>query len=148
MDSYQVRNNQDGRRGLFVRLPIPAHTPIARYDGDFLTVADVGDKTKTHMLRFPDGIYINDAKPLADNLYYDAFRNLWLPKNPDNYKRSYAGLVNAADTEETANARLVLCVNDYVPRELSTLLPPVAFLVTKRALNPDDEVLWHYTWKN
>lgn len=148
LDHYQVRIGQDGIRGLFARTSIAENTYLARYDGAPLMETDVGDMTESHMLRVPGSSLIIDAKPLADCLVYDKERDLCLPGHPDLYKYSYAGLANAADTENEANARMVFCVNDYLEaKEQRDLSPPVAFLVAKRALEPGEEVLWHYHYR-
>lgn len=166
---YCVLDAKHGR-GLFAKQGFAAGAFIARYSGEPLntrTLPPAEQRPRTHMLRVPGTHDIIDGRPLADRLVRcrgGRGKAAWQPADSADLCQGYASLANAAPTDLGANVRMVFLPDDTalpgvrpagydaasaperLKRDLVDLLPRGAYLVAKRDLPPNTEIMWHYQW--
>jgi len=137
-------------KGLFAARDIRNGEIITRYDGDLIHDADLGQRTRTHMLRVPGFDYIWDGYPISRSLSYDRTTKLF---TADDEERGFGAIANSS---KQGNAKIKWFYNDLDARSASynpnlqknlpskNVRPKVPFLVASKDIQAGREILWKY----
>jgi hypothetical protein len=148
IDFYIARSKYG--KGLFAARDIMAGEIITRYDGDLIHDSDIGNRTRTHMLRVPGFDYIWDGYPISRSLRFDRTTKLFTADDEE------VGFGAIANSSKHGNARIKWFYNDLVGRPSSydpysqknfpskNVRPKVPFLVASKEIQAGREILWKY----
>lgn len=137
-------------KGLFAARDISKDEIITRYDGDLIHDADLGNRTRTHMLRVPGTDYIWDGYPISRSLIFDRSTKLF---GASDENRGFGAIANSS---KRGNAKIKWFYNDLSGRSASydpysqknfpakAVRPQVPFLVASKDIEAGKEILWKY----
>jgi hypothetical protein len=137
-------------KGLFAARDLKEGEIITRYEGELIHDADLGSRTRTHMLRVPGFDYIWDGYPISRSLHYDRTTKLF---TADDERVGFGAIANSS---KHGNAKIKWFYNDLDGRSASYnpklqknfpskyVRPKVPFLVASKPIDAGREILWKY----